>query len=285
MERTIVLPRSGRRVRVLRGGAGPPVVLLHGLGGMADEILAPLSFLAEGHDVIAVDRPGYGGSDLLPAMDGWTQAAWLEEVLDHLEIPAVTLLAHSIAAAPALCFADSHPDRLSALVLVNPYCRPTRPAFMPVLRLAVAPLVGSLVRRALPRVAQWIAPMRLQQAFAPDPVPPHARELPFDRMAQPSAILAMSAELNAYNAVMMRMALRLRRLSVRTAVIAGSRDPVAPWRRHAGWLSRRLPTRLFLRLPNTGHMAHHVRAGMVAAALESAGAARPSLDPGQEAVR
>ena len=50
-------------------------------------------------------------------------------------------------------------------------------------------------------------------------------------MAQPSAVAAMAAELNAFNQGAIPLALRLRRLEVRAVIVAGGRDEVAPWRR------------------------------------------------------
>ena len=89
-------------------------------------------------------------------------------------------------------------------------------------------------------------------------------------MAQPSAVAAMAAELNAFNQGAIPLALRLRRLEVRAVIVAGGRDEVAPWRRHALWAARRLPNSAGLVLGEVGHLPHHVCPAVVAAALESA---------------
>ncbi|WP_147944497.1 alpha/beta fold hydrolase [Microbispora sp. CSR-4] len=49
-----------------RRGSGPPLVLLHGIGHHRHGWLPVLDLLAERHDVIAVDLPGFGDSPPLP---------------------------------------------------------------------------------------------------------------------------------------------------------------------------------------------------------------------------
>ena len=57
----------------VRAGGGPPLVLIHGLGGTLVNWEPVLELLAAERDVIAVDMPGFGGSDPLP--DGTRHSA------------------------------------------------------------------------------------------------------------------------------------------------------------------------------------------------------------------
>ena len=59
---------KGVRMRYFVGGDGPPLVLVHGLGGAASNWteLAPL--LLERHRLLVPDLPGHGGSTALPAV-------------------------------------------------------------------------------------------------------------------------------------------------------------------------------------------------------------------------
>lgn len=50
-----------------RRGSGPPLVLLHGLGGERHVWRGVLDAVATGREVIPVDLPGFGDSDPLPA--------------------------------------------------------------------------------------------------------------------------------------------------------------------------------------------------------------------------
>lgn len=261
---------AGRCAHVLEVGRGPPVLLLHGLGGLAQEILAPLEPLADRFRLVALDRPGYGHTDALPAhaMAPHRQARWLVAALDRLGLDRPLVVAHSLGAATALCLALDHPGRVAGLVLIGPFVRPTRPAAAPLLRLAVAPVVGPPLRtHVLPRLAALIAGPRLAQIFAPDPVPAAFRDFPAALAAQPSAVQAMADELRGFNESMMPRALRLRRLGLPTVVVAGAGDRVAPPERHARWLVRRLPRARLVLLRKVGHMPHHVRPDAVARAI------------------
>jgi pimeloyl-ACP methyl ester carboxylesterase len=53
---------AGGELRVLEGGAGSPLVLLHGRGSAATMWLPLLRDLARRHRVLAVDLPGFGSS-------------------------------------------------------------------------------------------------------------------------------------------------------------------------------------------------------------------------------
>lgn len=252
---------DGRSVHVLDEGDGPPVLLLHGLGGLAQEVFAPLAGLAERYRVIAPDRPGYGYSDPVPeeGMQPHVQAQGMVGLLDRLGLERVLVAAHSIGSATALCLALDHPERVSGLVLLGPFCRPTRPAAMPLLRLAVAPVVGQPLRTfVVPWLAELIGPTRLTALFHPDPVPPLFAEFPIVHAARPEAMLAMAGELRGFNASMMPRALRLRKLRQPSIVLCGTEDAIAEPGRHAAWLARRAPGSELRLLPERGHMPHHV---------------------------
>ncbi len=55
--------RNHGGVRYFVGGAGPPLVLVHGLGGWAGNWRAVASRLVGDHRLIVPELPGHGGSD------------------------------------------------------------------------------------------------------------------------------------------------------------------------------------------------------------------------------
>ncbi|MBI5110981.1 MAG: alpha/beta fold hydrolase [Rhodovulum sp.] len=249
--------------------SGPPVVLLHGLGGLAEEILAPLMPLAARHRLLALDRPGYGSSAPQPAdeLAPDRQADWVAAVLESLDVGPAIVVAHSFGASVALWLARSHPQRVAGLVLLAPFCRPTQPASKPLLRLATMPAIGRPVRWAIPQVAPWLAGRVLASSFAPDPVPPHMLRLPFAVAVQPPAVLAMAAELRGFNPAMERFAAPARPIDCRTVVIWGGRDRVTPWPHHGAWLMPQLGWGSAVELPAVGHMIQHLRPDVVAGAV------------------
>jgi pimeloyl-ACP methyl ester carboxylesterase len=111
---------AGRRVRVARLGAGPPLVLLHGYPDNLQIFgeLAPR--LAATHDVITFDWPGMGRSEPWPG--GATpdhMADRLVALLDAWGIDRTSVVAMDMGGQPALSFAARHPGRLDRLVVMN----------------------------------------------------------------------------------------------------------------------------------------------------------------------
>ena len=111
---------EGTSMRYLVGGSGPPLVLVHGLGGSATNwnLLAPL--LARRRRVLVPDLPGHGRSDPAPAPDGLGSLADCVAALAELEgmLPAA-FAGHSMGCEVALRVAARRPEAVSALVLVS----------------------------------------------------------------------------------------------------------------------------------------------------------------------
>ena len=112
---------DGLNVAYLRGGAGPPLVLIHGLGSSAAvEFLYNLEPLAERHRVIAVDLPGFGSSDKPVrdySIDLFIRAVhdlMCQERLEHAAVMGV-----SMGGRVALGLALEFPDLVERLVLVD----------------------------------------------------------------------------------------------------------------------------------------------------------------------
>jgi pimeloyl-ACP methyl ester carboxylesterase len=115
---------NGIRVHCLTaGGAGSPVVLLHGGGIDSASFIYGHRTLAEGHRAFAPDWPGYGQSDK-PDLDYATGLLRrLPGTLDGRPRPqkGQPRLGISIGGGAALGFALSSPQRVGKLVLVDNY--------------------------------------------------------------------------------------------------------------------------------------------------------------------
>ena len=112
---------EGRRlggVGYFTGGEGSPVVLVHGLGGLASNwrLIAPA--LAEQRRVIVPELPGHGGSEPLgavPTLDPFAEAMLgVLEAEDALPAPWV---GHSLGGLVGLRAAVLRPDAVTGLVL------------------------------------------------------------------------------------------------------------------------------------------------------------------------
>jgi pimeloyl-ACP methyl ester carboxylesterase len=134
---------AGISTAVLEGGAGPPVVLLHGPGEFSAVWGRAIRGLATSHRVIVPDLPGHGASGL---PDGRLNAErmlnWLSELIEWTCDRPPTVAGHLMGGAIALRFAGSHPDRVRSLVLVDTFGLSWN---LPKLRFAV-PLTAFIVR-------------------------------------------------------------------------------------------------------------------------------------------
>jgi pimeloyl-ACP methyl ester carboxylesterase len=267
----------GQRCRLVDYGTGQPVVALHGLGSLGREIAAPLLPLSERYRLIAPDRPGYGGTESLQQdpLPPHVQAAWLRALLQRENAARPVIVAQSIASAVALAYAVRHPDDVAGLVLITPFCRPTRPGFVPSLRVATLPVIGPMISRLLyPWLADWLAPTRLRKAIAPYPLPDYMQQLPFREFVTEQAMQTMAAELYGFNPGMVAERTNLRHLRVPVIVLAGTADRVADPERHAKWLTRRLPRATLREIEAAGHLLHHVAPEAVTDAVDQISQAR-----------
>jgi pimeloyl-ACP methyl ester carboxylesterase len=117
---TILLPgfeerlyeRRGAQIRTFEGGEGPPLLLVHGLGGAAWNF-SELAPLLPGRRLIIPDLPGHGASSPLPAPTLTGFADLLAELLDE----PVDVLGHSMGGVVALRLAERYPSLVRRLVL------------------------------------------------------------------------------------------------------------------------------------------------------------------------
>jgi len=141
-----------RRVHIVETGDGPPVVLLHGTGGPA-LFYRPLLERLTRVRVLAPERPGQGLSEpaKLPR-SGYRRAAvaWIERLLDALDLEAATLVGHSMGGLWSLWYALEHPARVSRLALLGaPPALPGERAPLPY-RIMATPGLGRLAQRLSP---------------------------------------------------------------------------------------------------------------------------------------
>jgi hypothetical protein len=113
---------KGVAIHYLALGAGPPVVLIHGLGSSALlnwRLPGIMDALAQRHTVIAFDLPGHGESD--KPTDASAYGVQMAEdaalLLDHLHLPKAQVVGYSLGGLVALKLAAIHPDRVTALSL------------------------------------------------------------------------------------------------------------------------------------------------------------------------
>jgi pimeloyl-ACP methyl ester carboxylesterase len=106
------------RLRYYVGGAGPPVLLIHGLAGAAANWAELAPRLAERFRVLVPDLPGHAASTGFPAattLDPFADRLARLVALEAMEAAAV--VGHSMGGVVALRLAVNFPDRVIGLVL------------------------------------------------------------------------------------------------------------------------------------------------------------------------
>jgi pimeloyl-ACP methyl ester carboxylesterase len=104
-----------------RGGSGPPLVLVHGLGLSRRSWEPVLDALEVCHDVIAIDLPGFGESPRLPddaAPTPTRLADAVESELDRLGLEAPAVVGNSLGGWVALELARR--GRVARAVVISP---------------------------------------------------------------------------------------------------------------------------------------------------------------------
>ena len=115
---------DGIRLHYEIKGKGPTIVVLHGGPGMSSAYLAPnLDVLAAHYRLINYDQRGGGRSTVVtdPArLSRNHHVEDVEAVRRQFGLDKVLLLGHSWGAAPAAFYAKAHPDRVAAVILLDP---------------------------------------------------------------------------------------------------------------------------------------------------------------------
>jgi pimeloyl-ACP methyl ester carboxylesterase len=114
-----ITDENAPRVNLHRGGHGPPLVLLHGLGSTLRAWSPVLPALERTHDVLALDLPGFGES---PPLRGRSTVPSLtdavEEVLDATGLEDVHVAGNSLGGWIALELARR--GRTRSVVAISP---------------------------------------------------------------------------------------------------------------------------------------------------------------------
>jgi pimeloyl-ACP methyl ester carboxylesterase len=208
--------------------AGPPVLLLHGLGSSSYswEETAPLLQDA-GYHLYALDLKGSGGSDK-PAGADYSLLALAAEIdrwLETLGLKEVVFVGNSLGGSLGLLLALEKPDRISRLVLIAAGAYITRlPWVFRLARLPFAKALAPLVfKRRLIRLA-------MHQAFYhQERVTAERIEAYYRRLQAPGCLAAQVDlvrgldfdELDRYNA-------RLPSIAIPTLLLWGENDPWIP---------------------------------------------------------
>ena len=243
---------SGRRLRFVRAGSGPAIVLVHGFGSSIytwKDVIAPL---AARHDVVALDLPGFGESDRPADLSIDELPRAVTGLMDRLGLERAALVGNSMGGATAALVAASSPERVDALVLIDAAGFDLAPEARPAsIRLATswaAPALSLLPGKRL------IVERSLAQVFHDDRLVTEERVAeylaPALRPGTFAGLRSLGASLDAQPDVVTRV---LPRVRVPTLVIWGDDDRWIP-PAHAERFASAIPGARAVLVASCGHM-------------------------------
>lgn len=245
--------------------AAPPLVLLHGMGMMGQEMEMSglVERAAQQYRVLVFDRPGYGHSTR-PSGRLYTpeeQARLFLQALSRLGVHRPVVLGHSWATLIAVAMAEQAPTELKGLVLVGGYYTPA-PRFDVLFNsLPAVPLLGPLLAHTLsPLFSRAIWAPTMWRVFSP--APSEARRdfnarYPKWMTLRPQSIQAAAAEAAMLVPASVWQRSQHAGLQVPVVLVAGEQDRLITSGWHSGRVSERMPQSRLHIVPGAGHMVHH----------------------------
>lgn len=103
-------------------GNGVPILLLHGFPAtryLWSQVVPAL--VSQGYRAVVPDLIGYGSSAAKPGrtIDMASQAQWMWELLDRLEIERTVIVAHDVGSAAAQLMVAASPQRVRGLIILD----------------------------------------------------------------------------------------------------------------------------------------------------------------------
>ena len=155
-----ILDAGNRKVAIAYGevGSGQPLFLLHGIGSWSYNWRSCIHLLARSFRVICVDAKGYGFSETPPPPETMGhQQIELARIIQALSSQPAIVAAESLGALTALAVAQTHPELIDRLIVINV---PIFPKKLP------SEGMRAIVRVPLPLI-RWVDYSRLIKLFAP----------------------------------------------------------------------------------------------------------------------
>lgn len=227
LARHVIRLDDGHQVTVAIAGHGVPFVVVHGFmaeGFMYAQTLNRL--VALGYKVVAIDTAGHGGTEVLSdaELDFDAYVTLFSRALAHLGIREAVFTGHSMGGRVVAELAAEHPDRVVALVLLDPILGApwdrivARARMLPPLLAWRGFLIAADTASTFPFVRDRGQARKLGRLLAPT-ILRHIRR-PWQLLAPAVAILR--------SAPSRQLLERIRAHATPTIVVHGARDYVVP---------------------------------------------------------
>jgi pimeloyl-ACP methyl ester carboxylesterase len=243
---------NGCKLSFARGGAGEPLIYLHGTDGLA-EWPTILDTLAERFDVIVPDHPGFGASEVPAWIDDVSDVAYLYlDAIAKLGLSGIHVVGQSLGGWIALEMAVRSTQHLRSLTLIS---------------------AAGIHVKGVPKTDIFMIDPEEQArlAYADPRIGDEAAQRVGADKYQDLAILNRIASARFgwqprfFNPRLERW---LHRVNVPTHVIWGEADRIIP-PAYGEAFHRLIPGSTLTMIPNAGHLPHVERAGAVAQAMQT----------------
>ncbi len=248
---------NGYHVAYLDHGKGPPVILIHGLGGSMWHWEHQQVALARSCRIITPDLLGSGLSEKPERM--YSPAFLLDtfrRFMDNLHIQKATLIGCSMGAGLAIGMSLEHPDRVAKLVLIGGF--PSN-----ILDNLQSPRTSRFIKHRpalwLSKLGSWVTGRWSIKLILKEIIHDHALISPIvverahQLRAQPGFFYAMYSQLDQIPEWETTFAPRLTDISHSTLILWGADDKIFP-PSVGQTLQTTIPGSSFLIAPNSGHL-------------------------------
>lgn len=248
---TSVIAVRGCRIRLMRGGAGEPLVVLHGASGLNQ--LPFMQMLSQRFDVIAPEHPGFGESDTPDWLDTVHDLAYFYlDLFAEQKLEAVHLVGLSLGGWVAAELAVRSTARLASLTLAG------------AAGLAVegAPQIDPFLRSEEERLRDFFYDAKAADAIVARATRPEYEDTALKNRATVARLTWQPRSHDPH------LAKWLHRIDVPTLLIWGDHDRMFP-HQHALAYQRSIPAAQLHIVPDCGHVPHIEKPDAFVAALEA----------------
>jgi pimeloyl-ACP methyl ester carboxylesterase len=251
---------NGIQVHYKTYGQGEPTfILLHGFGASLFSWHAVTTPLSEYGTVIAYDRPAFGLTERPMTWEGenpYSPQAQVDLVIglmDELNIEKAILVGNSAGGTISMLTALQYPERVQALILVDPavYAGGGAPAWVhPILNTPQMNRIGPLFARQLQAQGvefiktAWHDPSKI----TPEILAGYQKPLRANNWDKALWFLTVASQESG-------LAERLNELTLPVLVITGDDDRIVPTEQSVR-LAKELPNATLKVIPQSGHLSH-----------------------------
>jgi pimeloyl-ACP methyl ester carboxylesterase len=254
---TFDIGRKRARMRYLRVGAGPALLLVHGLLGYSFSWRFAIPSLARHATVYAIDLLGTGFSDRPPGLDCSFKASAerLIQFMDKTGLASCDLLGTSHGGAVSMMAAAQAPDRCRRLILVDPV-NPWSAHGKWLTAFLTNPFIAPLFSTLTPHVRRLHEYYHRRMFGDPRHIPPDSLEGYSQPMRIPGSYEYALAVARSWNRDLKELEAALPRIAhIPTLLIWGTKDTaVDP--ASAAQLKQRLRDCQLVRFDGVGHLPY-----------------------------